>query len=325
MNKEKSAREKSRPLPNINLKLLHMFMLVAEHRSFRQAAELSHRSQSAVTGQIQQLEAQLGVDLFHRTTRQVRLTTEGEQLLESARRAIHEMENGLRQIQETVDLKRGRIFLSCSTTVSSTRLAPILAAFERDYPGVEVFVQELTSGDMFETVRREEVDFGIGPIMALPEFDFEPILTENLYAVVHRDLFPDTVEHITLARLTSLPLLLLNPGTALRALIDETARERGLTVNAKFQFSQAQTLISMASAGLGAAVLPAMVLPRHKLANVQVLPITHPRMTRDVAIVRLRHRKLTPAAARLAQLVRELIDGAPRRRKAATATPRRSA
>ncbi|KDD32384.1 LysR family transcriptional regulator [Bordetella bronchiseptica] len=316
------GKEKSRPLPNINLKLLHTFMLVAEHYSFRQAAELSHRSQAAVTGQIKQLEAQLGVDLFHRTTRQVRLTAEGTQLLESARRAVHEMENGLRQIQETVDLKRGRIFLSCSTTVSSTRLAPILAAFERDYPGVEVFVRELTSGDMFETVRREEADFGIGPIMELPEFDFEPILTENLYAVVPRNLFPDTAEQITLARLASMPLLLLNPGTALRALIDDTARSRGLTINTKFQFSQAQTLISMATAGLGAAVLPAMVLPAKPHKDVQVLPIASPRMTRDVAIVRLRHRKLTPAAARLAQLVRDLIHG-PSGRRTARATTRR--
>lgn len=317
------STELHRPLPNINLKLLHVFMLVAQYRSFRQAAEQSHRSQSAVTGQIKQLEAQLGVELFHRTTRSVQLTAEGEQLLHSAQRAINEMENGLRQIQETVDLKRGRIFLSCSTTVSSTRLAPILAAFERDHPGVEVYVQEMTSGAIFETVRREEVDFAIGPVMDLPEFDFEPVLTEALYALVPRNLLPETVEQITLSKLTSLPLLLLNPGTALRALIDDVASRRGLTLKAKFQFSQAQTLISMANSGLGAAVLPGMVLPEKLHPDVQALPITQPRMTREVALIRLRHRNLTPAASRLAQWVRELIgqpNPPPRRR----ATPRRA-
>ena len=66
---------------NVNLKLLQTFMLVAEERSFRAAAEKSFRSASAVSAQIRLLEEQLRVPLFHRTTRNVYLTPEGEQLM----------------------------------------------------------------------------------------------------------------------------------------------------------------------------------------------------------------------------------------------------
>ncbi len=92
---------------NVNLKLMHTFLLVAEHNSFCRAAEFSNRSQSAVSMQIRQLEMQLGVSLFHRTTRRVRLTHEGELLLGSARRAVTELQIGLRQIKEAIDVQRG--------------------------------------------------------------------------------------------------------------------------------------------------------------------------------------------------------------------------
>ena len=72
-------------LSHVNLKLLQTFLMVGEYASFRIAAEKSFRSQSAVSAQIRQLEEQLGVPLFHRTTRSVRLTEEGHQLLEIGR------------------------------------------------------------------------------------------------------------------------------------------------------------------------------------------------------------------------------------------------
>ena len=70
---------------NVNLKLMHTFLLVAEHSSFCRAAEVSNRSQSAVSMQIKQLEEQVGVALFHRTTRRVELTAEGLDALRTRR------------------------------------------------------------------------------------------------------------------------------------------------------------------------------------------------------------------------------------------------
>lgn len=309
----------SRPLPNVNLKLLSAFMLVAEHQSFRQAADASHRSQSAVTTQIKQLEMQLGVALFHRTTRQVSLTHEGKQLLESARRAMSEVELGLRRIQEAADLKRGRIFLSCSTTVASTRLAHILALFEQDYPGVEVYINELTLSEMLDSVRKETVDFGIGPVVDAPEFDFEEILQEYLYALVPDKFMPKAKGAITLSQLCKMPLLLLNPATALRTSLDKAAQKLGLTLQTKYQFSQAQTLVSMANAGLGVAILPGLVVPEQPAQNTHTLLIDTESentnstqkepvyLTRKVGLVTLKGRSLSPAAMRLTQIVRKRI------------------
>jgi DNA-binding transcriptional LysR family regulator len=305
---KKHAFLASKPLGNINLKLLQTFLLVGEHSSFRVAADQSFRSQSAVSAQIRHLEEQLGVTLFHRTTRSVRLTAEGQQLLECAQRAIHEVQEGLRRIQESADIRRGRVSLSCSPTIAATRLASVLAAFEHDYPGIEVNVRELTSAALFESIRKAEVDFGIGPVVDASEFDFEPILDEPLYALVPKRFLTTDRRTISLATLANMPLLLLNPATALRALIEEKLHEKQLSTETKYQFTQAQTLISMANAGLGAAILPEVVMPARLDPSTYALRIVNPPLRRSVAVITIRGQALSPASERLVQLLRQLIS-----------------
>ncbi|WP_418315499.1 LysR family transcriptional regulator [Piscinibacter sakaiensis] len=293
------------PLANVNLKLLQAFLLVGEHSSFRAAAEMSYRSTSAVSAQIRQLEDQLGVPLFHRTTRNVRLTAEGQQLLECARRALLEVETGLRKIQEAADVQRGRVAISCSPTIAATRLARVLAAYEKDYPGVEVYVREQPSVQLFETIRKREADFGIGPVVETGEFQFETVLEDPLYALVPKRFITTSNDTIALATLTNMPLLVLNPANALREALEATMRERNLTITTRYEFTQAATLISMASAGLGAAILQKVVLPPVIDKNTYALRIVSPAMSREVAIITARGQSLSPASRRLAELLKQ--------------------
>ncbi|MNG21056.1 nitrogen assimilation transcriptional regulator [compost metagenome] len=110
-----------------------------------------------------------------------------------------------------------------------------------------------------------------------------------------------------MTELAEMPLLLLNSATVLRAVVDDTAKQLGLELKTRYQFNQAQTLISMANAGLGAAVLPAVVLPDHPNPDTHEMLIVEPELIRKVAIITLKGRSMSPAALRLAQLVRLLI------------------
>jgi DNA-binding transcriptional LysR family regulator len=311
---------------NVNLKLLHTFILVAEHRSFRFAAEETFRSQSAVSTQIKQLEDQLGVPLFHRTTRQVKLTKEGELLLVSAKQAMLGVQACLRTIHETADVRKGRIAVACSPTIASTRLGRILAMFEKDYPTIEIVVQELNPTELLASVRNEDVDFAIGPVVPDPEFDFEPLFEDDLYALVPPPFTAGLRKGvISLEELASKPLLVLNTASALRALLDNAMKDRGLPFQTKHQFSQAQTLISMAEAGLGVAVLTNISVPNLKSDAYSVKKIVNPTLARQVALIKLKGRAFPPAAARLAQLVRELIAEEPELKAEPLSSPRRSA
>lgn len=295
-------------LPNFNMKLLQAFILVAEQRSFRAAASMSNRSQSAISAQVKLLEEQLGVSLFHRTTRSVELTREGEELLRGAQRALEEMTFSLRTIEETVRLDRGRVSLACAPTVAAGRLPAILAAFEQDYPTVQVSIREIPSDMLLETVRKREVDFAIGQaVPADSELQFDPLIDDAVITLAPRNLIPEDRDTITLRELATHRVLILDPITAFRQMFDREMREAGLTFRSKFDCLHTMTLIAMAEAGLGIAVLPLAVVRAAHAPSTQVLRVIEPEIHRQIAIISLRGRHLTPASERLANLIREML------------------
>jgi DNA-binding transcriptional LysR family regulator len=292
---------------SINLKLLHTFLRVGEEQSFRAAADHTHRSASAVSSQIKSLESQLGLPLFHRTTRNVRLTPEGARLLQCVQRALGEVEQGLQEIRETSAIQRGRVALACAPTLASTYLGEALAVFESQYPGIHVSVCEITASTLYERVRKREVDFGLSVANGSAEFRFSPLFLDELVALVPRSRMMQNRKTISLKSLSTMPLLMLEKGTALRTIVEDAMSEQRLTFNTRFQFMQSQTLVSMAVAGLGAAILPEISLPRSLPRSVQKLRIVNPVLARQMAIVMMKGHVLSPAAEKLVSVLKEVL------------------
>ena len=289
----------------IHYKQLQTFVQVAETGSFRLASSHIHRSFSVVSAQIKQLETQLGVKLFERTTRSVRLTVAGELLKKAAQNGFREIEAGLQEIQEIMDIRKGRIAVASSPIMAGTLLPPLLAAFEAHYPAIRILVRELTPAQIYQSVRQGESDFGIGPAHDEDTgFSFEPILSEEVMALVPRKFKSGTAQTITLRELSRMPVLQLSQATALRAVLDQAVKKAGIALEPKYECSQAQTLIAMAHAELGAAILPQSILATQQAAHVQALRITAPRLKREIGLITLTDRPLRPAAARLSELAR---------------------
>ncbi len=294
---------------NVNLKLMHTFLQVAEHNSFRRAAEESNRSQSAVSMQVRQLELQLGVSLFHRTTRRVQLTREGELLVVCARKAVSELQAGLRQIREAVDIQRGRLSLACAPTVAATRLPHILSVFQKSHPKVTAHVRELASTEMLECIRNQEVDFGIGArVSNATDFNFHPILVDEICALIPANLDLGERGYISMAELSQLPALLVAGSSALCATLDEAQTSSGVKLNIKYEVRQVQTQIAMAAAGLGVAILPRIAIPRPADPRLRVALIVDPPLSRELCVVTLRGQSLPPVASRFIPLLQKLIS-----------------
>lgn len=295
---------------NINFKLLYMFLLVADHGSFRRAAEKSNRSEAAVSMQVKQLELQLGLALFHRTTRSVELTRDGEQLVGSVRKALAEIEAGLKAIRESADLESGTLSIACVPTVAATRLPHILLAFQKEHPRINVHVREVVATELIETIRQRQVDFGIGPKMeAGSQFSFRPILRDEMYALLPASYKLQRKNGVTLKELSQLPILMLTSLSAFRRELDAMLNARNLTLITKYEVRNPQTLCAMAEAGLGAALLPRISVPPG--TRLQAVPVVAPSMPREICIVTFKGQSLPPAAARLASFVERLISHEP--------------
>lgn len=290
---------------DINFNLLRTFLLIAEKRSFRAASEQVHRSQSAISAQVKLLEAQVGAELFHRTTRSVQLTAAGKQLFEAARRGLREVESGVREVRETQALQAGHVAVAATPIAAAAVLPLALARFESLHPGIRMSVCERQSAEVHAQVLQGEVDFGVVPGPEGAECDFEPLLTEEICALMSRRLCPDAEDRIALKELARLPLLLLSNATSLRTLLDQAALRGRIPLTPKYECIQAHTLIAMAGAGLGAAILPRLALPARPPRGLRICRISSPLLTRQLGLLTLRGRRLSPTADKLATLVRE--------------------
>jgi DNA-binding transcriptional LysR family regulator len=296
------------PITKINLKLLQSFMLVAEHNSFRVAADLTHRSNSAVSSQIKQLELQLGIALLHRTTRSVHLTTAGEKLLATTRRALHEVHLGLQELYEEADAERGQVSIACSPSLSPVYLPAILTKFEEAHPGVRVVVRELPSRELFPSVRCGDFDFAVGSRGAsISNVDFETVIEDEFLAIAPPDFLPDATSTVSLATLATVPVLLPAASTASRQMLEDAARTQGVKLVPKHECVHQGTLVSMAEAGLGVGVLRRSIAYSNAKRAMRALRIVDPVISRSVGIIKIRGQCLSAPAERLAQLFVEFL------------------
>lgn len=283
---------------------LGTFVAVAETLSFRRAAEMVGRSQPAVTAQINQLEDALGVKLLVRSTRQVRLTAAGAELLERAKRLLAESERLVRDIQSQAGLLTGQVVASFSPTIAVSLVPRVLAAFEVEHPGIRVMLREDLAPQMFEAIRNGVVDFGIGPYRPVTEeLGFEPIFEQEFSLIIRMDHPLAIRGHARVRDLATIDVLCSAVGTTAREVLDDATQAEGITVRPKYETLQYPTLFALAAAGFGGTVMPAVnpdVLPT---MGLKAVPFRGRRLARAIGLISRRGEALAPGAQAFVRLL----------------------
>jgi LysR family carnitine catabolism transcriptional activator len=293
---------------NVNLKLLQAFIEVAEHSSFRRAAEEIGRTQSAVSMQIRQLEDQLGLRLFQRTTRQVRLTAEGAKLLTHVRSAMSELMMGLRQADGLAAMHRGRVALACAPSLAGSRLPAVMTAFQAAFPGAQVEVRELPMAGILDCVRAQDVDFGLGPAPpAGAAVLFRPLMEDPICALAPPGLLPPR-PRAGLRVLARHPLVMM---AGLREVVEDAAGSQGLTLSIRYQAQQILTVAGLVEARLGIGIVPRVAAEALAGGPLQVLPLStakgQPGLVRQVGILTRRGSSLSPLAMELERIAADML------------------
>ncbi len=296
---------------NVNLNLLQTFIEVAELGSFRRAGDAIGRTQSAVSMQIGQLESQLGAKLFERTTRRVRLTAEGEALLADVRSAMADLAAGLR-LASGAGRQRGRVAVACAPSVAGSRLPAVMAAFQQAFPEASAQLRELALAGIVDSVRMQDVDFGVGPPPGSPNgLSFDPIATDPICALFPPGALPVAEggeAGILLESLRDQTVVLMG---GLRPVIEEACRAGGVTLSVRYEAQQVLTVLGLVRAGLGVAVVPQIAVPDGAREGLCLLPILQPRLEREIGIITQRGRRATPLALALIRLLRSHLQAAP--------------
>ena len=293
----------AKKIAGLNLNLLHAFTLVAQHSSFRRAADESLRSQSALSAQIKELESQLGVHLFERTTRRVSLTPEGAELFEHAKRAFSELNIGLVSARKTADLRLEQVRFACLPAVLIGVFPSVLTKFEAKHPDTVVTALELHNEDVIDAVKSREVDFGVGTTVPASECEFDAVCQDEICAIVPlaNEDHPEGV--ISMADLVSHTILMPRPAPNTQSALEREARFQKIPLNLRHQFGQPQSVASMVAEGHGTGLIAGILLAFTTYKDVRILRIANPSITREISIISRRGTSLSKHAKSLIMIL----------------------
>jgi len=288
----------------MELHQLRYFCAIADTGSFSRAAEQCHVAQPSLSQQILKLEDELGVRLFDRLGRSVRLTEVGKTFLPRARAVLRELEAARGEVVERKDSIAGPVTVGAIPTVAPYLLPSILTAFSKKFPQALLTVIEEITPVLLDRLRASTVDIAI---LALPirghEFDSFPLLTEPLFAVLPQKHPLAHRRSISLKDVRKEPFLLLRDGHCFRENAVAACDRARVHPQVIFESGQFSSLLGMVGAGMGVSIIPQMAVD--KKAGCRYVSISDPEATRTIGVVVLRGRSLTRANLGFLSLLRQ--------------------
>ncbi|KJS58799.1 LysR family transcriptional regulator [Streptomyces rubellomurinus] len=293
----------------MQLQQLRYFLAVAETCHFTRAAETVRVAQPSLSQQVRALERELGAELFHRTRGNIALTDAGAALLPLARRIVADTESARLAVQETVQLRRGRVRLGAPPSLCTSLVPDVLRVFRDRYPGVALGVREGGSRDLVELLAAGELDLALVITPAGGEGPPDPAVTELLHEeLVLVSAGQPARRKARVAELEGRPLVMFREGYDVREATLAACREAGFEPEFAVEGGEMDAVLGFVRAGLGPAVVPGMVAARSGLA---VTPFAAPGLGRTIAVAHGPELRPTRAAEALRDtLLAHLRDAA---------------
>ncbi len=294
----------------MEVRQLQIFRILAEELNFTRTAERVNTVQSNVTAQIKTLEEELGAPLFDRLGRRVTLTDAGRRFQPFAEQALAVMEQGQRAIRSGAE-PSGPLRISSPESVLTYRLPQVLRAFRRRFPHVEVAFKPHLDNTIAVELETGKLDFVINMCDAPsnPAHKSIRINTERVclfgeasHPLVHRS----TVKPADLAGQT---LLLTESGCGYRAKLDRVLAMQNVRPGNITEFSSVEAMKECVRAGMGIALLPAIVVAREtRLRQFKVLHWAGPALDIEVHLIWHKDKWVSPAMAAFLELMQAHAD-----------------
>src|SRR5579859_6480566 len=261
----------------MDLRHARTFVTVAELGTVSKAALRLRIAQPALSRQLIELERELGLKLFDRVGRRLLLTGEGEQLLGDCRALL----NYAGAIGERAQLLRrgetGVLKIAGSPQIIESVFSNFLHVYAERYPNVQVKLFEAIGTETLAMLERGEVHLGQHLAYAVQPGDLrfgkQPLESVELLAACHPPLLIGKAGAIDIRRLAPYPLLLLDAVFVFRRTFDAACRLAGLVPNIKFESRAPHTLLAMAEAGHGVAIIPSALRTHRYL--LRIVSVTH--------------------------------------------------
>ena len=296
---------------NLTLHQLKVFMVVAQQGGFTSAAEELSSSQPGLTSAVRQLEEELQVRLFNRTTRRVELTSAGLELLPVAERLFAELDLTVQSLRDLGNVRRGLVIVAALPSLSATLLPQALALFRNQYPDVRVQLRDGIASEIVEMVRAGHADFAVGALGgAQHALKFTVVMRDRMHLVCRAGHPLSSLGEVPWRALIDYPFVAMNAGSSVRYITDSAFAELGVVKVPEQEVSQLTTMFGLAKAGLAVTAMPAAVMRAFDVEGVVKLPLVDPVVERELGFIVRRGHLLSPAAEALMESVRQVSETA---------------
>lgn len=263
-------------------------------------------SQPAVSKQIAELEAALGVSLFHRLPRGLRLSPAGELLAGYARRLFAVEAEAEQAIAEMKGLTQGKLTLGASLTIGDYLMPKLLGAFRTRYPGIALQLEIANTQVIGQKLRENALDLGLTEGLAEDgAWDAEVFAEDTLAAIVPpgHPLLEERL--VSAARFCAEPFLLREPGSGTREVVERALRQRGVVVRPAMSLGSTEAIKQGVMAGLGVAIVSRLALETELKGGLLCpVPLSDLAITRPLHLVRLCGKSDSTAAQAFLALLR---------------------
>ena len=290
----------------LNLNHLAIFQAIAEAGSIGTGAACLHISQPAASKQLKEFEATLGLALFDRLPKGVRLTAAGEQLLVYARR-ISATENAAEQaLAEIRNLHAGKLAIGASTTIGNYLLPALLAEYRRTWQGIEIVLEIANTELIQHKLLDNALDLGLTEgFVESAELHAEVFAVDQIVVIAAPDHHLAKRPGLTLQQLCHEPCVLREPGSGTRSVIEHMLTQRGLQHAAAMSLGSTEAIKRAVAAGAGISLVSRLAVNSELTAGTLVLlPVEDLQFERPLHKLSLRSKQ----ASRAVQAFAELLD-----------------
>lgn len=293
---------------NVTLRQLRAFTAVYRTRSITRAARELGITQSAASLLIQQLEIQLGVKLFDRSTRSVQPTLAADEAFHAAERMLSDALGLSRRMRDLAQARAGRVAFVASAGAASALLPLVLAKFRATHPDIEIDMRDVAADDLVPRLIATDAEFAIGSVEGeFAEMTIETLTHGRLSAIGRRTTEFVARRSLTWDELTQLPTIAMRRETRIRMQIDQALGTQGKRLSPSYEVTLINTALAMTAQGLGLAILPATMLPADQFPTLIARPLVRPAITRPVSLLQRQGRTLSPAAQAFVATARAVL------------------
>ncbi len=265
--------------------------------NFSQTARRHYRTQPAVSISIRKLENELGLRLFERSGRRVRLTSQGEQLKDDLAGILKSIEDFKFNASLLEKNPAGEVHFGTIRSIGLYELGPVIKKFIKKYKEIRLKIQYDEAALIYAAVEKKEIDFGIVAYPAATKTIEVLAFTANPMVIIAPPDTPLRRSKISFKELNGMKFVAFSQGIPTRQAIDRIFHRTGVTVDISFEDSNIETLKKAVEVGMGVSILPLQSVEReYQNGQLRVIRFKEFTLKRPIGIIRLKRYPLRKSA-----------------------------